>query len=133
MGTCSSLAILEVAEDGLTAAVVRKAYRKLALVIHPDKNAGSSIPKQQLEDEFARVKKDREQAEKIAANPQLKKTPVFVVEEEVVPEDMQCRFPGCKIAATNKCPNFCCPLLIKHCQTLPGRKVCYFHPPPTKR
>ena len=130
------LAVLELDalpdSEELTAALVRKTFRKLSLVVHPDKNRDKTISKEHLEKAFAMLQEARQGAEAIVeemARTGKKK----VTEVNNVAEEHRCKFPGCQHEGNPKCANLCCSLLIKHCQTLPGRKPCFFHPPPVKR
>jgi len=127
------LDLLELSEvEDLTAAMVRKSFRKLSLIVHPDKNRDKTVTKADLEKAFALLQEARVGAEKIVEE-RAKTGRKTITQVSDVAEEDRCKFPGCQHAAMPKCSNNCCALLIKHCQTLKGRKNCFFHPPPVKR
>ena len=100
--------------------------------VHPDKNRDKTVDKKDLEKAFALLKDARIGAEKIVEEMAKTGKRVCTKVNNIAEED-RCRFPGCQHAAMPKCSNHCCSFLIKHCQTLPGRKQCFFHPPPVVR
>lgn len=115
---------------------IRKAFRRIALLIHPDKNPGFE---QKCQDALVKLQSGREQAESDLQgldSAKNKKQDEPTVQTEVIEAQdnpNKCRYPGCDLPPSKQCPNRCCARQITHCHMIARTKGglhCFFHPPP---
>lgn len=135
--------ILGIAEEGASGHDIRTAYRRLALLIHPDKNPGMEVNCQEA---LIKLQQGREQAET-----QLVSKDVVIVDgsrggetrsaataaaaNATVDSGFTCKYPGCDLPPCKQCANQCCTRNITHCHMIARTKggtasQCLFHPPP---
>jgi len=137
--------MLGIPEDATEGHDIRKAYRGIALRIHPDKNPGIEVKCQEA---LIKLQAGREQAEtelqrrSARAKPRL--DPVTIRGETrsaataaaanaQVDPSYQCKYPDCDLPPCKQCANGCCTRNITHCHLLARSKGglhCFFHPPP---
>jgi len=130
--------ILGIAEERVTGQDIRSAYRRIALLVHPDKNPGMEA---QCQEALVKLQQTREQAET-----ELQKKRAGVTEtvtetrsaasaaaaSATVDTSFKCKYPGCDQPPCRQCPNGCCTRNITHCHLAArnGGMQCFFHPPP---
>jgi hypothetical protein len=106
--------ILGLVEEGVTGQDIRSAYRRIALLVHPDKNPGIEG---RCQEALVRLQQTREQAET-----ELQKKSAGVTEirgetrsaasaaaaNATVDASFKCKYPGCDLPPCKQCANSCC-------------------------
>lgn len=137
-------AILGLSKEGADGAAIRKAYRSLALIIHPDKLGPSADAGlgQRCQEALIKAQAARENAEtELSMRPDPKdssrggetRSAATKVKNEDADGIFKCRYPGCDLQPCKQCANGCCTLSITHCHFAARQKgglQCFFHPPP---
>mmetsp|Transcript_87842 Transcript_87842/g.226445 ORF Transcript_87842/g.226445 Transcript_87842/m.226445 type:complete len:452 (-) Transcript_87842:57-1412(-) len=129
--------ILGIAE-GSDGHSIRKAYRRIALLIHPDKNPGMEAL---CGDALIKLQQGREQAETDlqradcldASRGDTRSAATAAAANATVDASFKCRHPECNLPPCKQCANQCCTRNITHCHMLArskGGMQCFFHPPP---
>eukprot|EP00929_Paragymnodinium_shiwhaense_P119364 TRINITY_DN91255_c0_g1_i1.p1 TRINITY_DN91255_c0_g1~~TRINITY_DN91255_c0_g1_i1.p1 ORF type:complete len:429 (+),score=130.40 TRINITY_DN91255_c0_g1_i1:152-1438(+) len=136
------LGVTEAEVDADGGAVIRSAYRRIALLIHPDKNPGLEA---QCADALVKLQMAREQAENEMQRKAAKKKEPEVFRGDTraaatsaaanaaMDSTQKCKYPGCELPPCKQCANGCCTRNITHCHALArgkGGLQCFFHPPP---
>lgn len=133
--------ILGIVSDSATGHDIRKAYRRIALLIHPDKNPGWETKCQEA---LIKLQQGREQAEaelqRRGACPdggpragETRSAATSAAASAAMDASSRCKYPGCDLQPCKQCANGCCTRNITHCHTLARSKAgvqCFFHPPP---
>lgn len=131
--------LLGISEDGVNGHDIRKAYRRLALLIHPDKNPGSEV---QCGEALAKLQQAREQAEsdlqsapvaEVSRGNETRSAATAAAANATVDSSFKCKYPGCDLGPCKQCANGCCTRNITHCHLIARSKAgmqCFFHPPP---
>jgi len=131
--------LLGIAADGSNGHDIRKAYRRIALLIHPDKNPGSEA---RCQEALIKLQQGRVQAESELQQPDSVSEPhrggetrsaAAAAANAYVDVSFKCKYPGCDLAPCKQCANGCCTRNITHCHMVARSKVgmqCFFHPPP---
>jgi len=132
--------ILGIAADNSNGHDIRKAYRRIALLIHPDKNPGWET---RCQEALIKLQQGREQAEAelqrlgvYSDGPKVGETrsaATSAAASAAMDAFSKCKYPGCDLQPCKQCSNGCCTLNITHCHTLArskGGMQCFFHPPP---
>lgn len=135
-------AVLDIPADS-DGAAIRKAYRKLALIIHPDKNPGAedkcqeALVKLQQAREQAEAQQQKTESDKsetlLSASKGDTRSAATAAKNEDADGTFKCRYPGCDLPPCKQCANGCCTRNITHCHQLARSKgglQCFFHPPP---
>merc|ERR1712039_230211 len=131
--------VLGIAQEGANGHDIRKAYRRIALLIHPDKNPGNEA---QCGEALAKLQQVREQAENdlqsapasdAAKGNETRSAATAAAATAAVDASFKCKYPGCDLPPCKQCANGCCTRNITHCHLIARSKAgqqCYFHPPP---
>merc|ERR1711920_551529 len=132
--------ILGITQNGANGHDIRKAYRRVALIIHPDKNPGSEV---ECGDALNKLQAAREQAEidlqrldgagDVSRGNDTRSAATAAAANATVDASFKCKYPGCDLASCKQCANGCCTRNITHCHLIARSKSglqCYFHPPP---
>jgi len=136
-----SFEMLGIAAEGSDGHDIRKAYRRIALLIHPDKNPGMEA---QCQEALIKLQQGREQAETdlqrfdSGGNSEIKmgetrSAATAAAATAAVDASFKCKYPGCDLAPCKQCANGCCTRNITHCHLIArgkGGMQCFFHPPP---
>jgi hypothetical protein len=136
-------AILGMQPEGASGAAIRKAYRRVALVIHPDKlSVQNHELMEKCKEAYVKLQAAREQAEADLQRADVVKVSDIKGETRSAAtqnknEDadgiFRCKYPGCDLPPCKQCANGCCTRNITHCHLLArskGGQQCFFHPPP---
>lgn len=146
MSLANPFKILGISEEGAQGHDIRKAYRRIALLIHPDKNPGLEAKCQEA---LIKLQQGRELAENELQRLDALADAVARAETDAAARAdtrsaataannagetcVQCRYPDCELAPCRQCANGCCTRNITHCHTIARSKgglQCFFHPPP---
>lgn len=132
--------VLGISEAGAEGHDIRKAYRRIALLIHPDKNPGMEAKCQEA---LIKLQQSREQAESnlqrlegVGDGPQRGETrseATAAAANASADAVFTCKYPGCDLPPCKQCANGCCTRNITHCHMVARSKgglQCFFHPPP---
>jgi len=132
--------ILGIGADNSSGHDIRKAYRRIALLIHPDKNPGWETKCQEA---LIKLQQGREQAEAelqrrgaYSDGPKVGETrsaATSAAASAAMDSSSRCKYPGCDLQPCKQCANGCCTRNITHCHSLARSKAgvqCFFHPPP---
>lgn len=132
--------MLGIVEKGSNGHDIRKAYRRIALLIHPDKNPGMEA---QCQEALIKLQQGREQAEnelqRLDAgsnepkNGETRSAATAAAATAAVDASFKCKYPGCDLTPCKQCANGCCTRNITHCHMIArgkGGLQCFFHPPP---
>jgi len=118
---------------------IRKAYRRIALLIHPDKNHGFEV---RCQEALIKLQQSRENAEtelqriEITSKAQKGETRSAAKCTNATMDAVAghtCKYPGCDLPPCKQCANGCCTRNITHCHFTARSKAgqqCFFHPPP---
>lgn len=137
-------AILGLSKEGADGAAIRKAYRSLALIIHPDKLGPTAAAElgQRCQEALVKAQAARETAETdLSMRPDPKeerrggetRSAATKVKNADLDGIFKCKYPGCELPPCKQCANGCCTLSITHCHFAARNKgglQCFFHPPP---
>mmetsp|Transcript_158900 Transcript_158900/g.509653 ORF Transcript_158900/g.509653 Transcript_158900/m.509653 type:complete len:432 (+) Transcript_158900:203-1498(+) len=132
--------MLGLPQQGAQGHDIRKAYRRLALLIHPDKNPGLES---RCQEALIRLQAGREQAEadlqRMDSGPidaprgETRSAATAAAASASVDSGFKCKYPGCDLPPCKQCANQCCTRNITHCHMsarLNKGMQCFFHPPP---
>jgi len=132
--------VLGIVQDGSSGHDIRKAYRRIALLIHPDKNPGNEV---QCGEALSKLQQAREQAESdlqrfdntvdASRGNGTRSEATAAAAYATVDTSFKCKYPGCDLAPCKQCANGCCQRNITHCHMIARSKAglqCFFHPPP---
>merc|ERR1719491_2830214 len=114
--------MLGIAEETASGHDIRKAYRRIALLIHPDKNPGMEASCQEA---LIRLQQGREQAEtdlqrfEPGGNSEIKisetrSAATAAAATAAVDASFKCKYPGCDLTPCKQCANGCCTRNITH-------------------
>jgi len=134
--------LLGIAAEGANGHDIRKAYRRIALLIHPDKNPGMEAKCQEA---LIKLQQGRVQAEgelqrvdvggggDVPKGGETRSAATAAAANASMDASMKCKYPGCDLQPCKQCANGCCTRNITHCHMVARNKSgmqCFFHPPP---
>jgi len=133
--------LLGIAEEGANGHDIRKAYRRIALLIHPDKNPGFEV---RCQEALVKLQQGRVQAETDLQHldglgdgghrgAETRSAATAAAANASMDSSFRCRYPGCDLPPCKQCANGCCTRNITHCHSSARGKAgmqCFFHPPP---
>lgn len=133
--------LLGIAEEGANGHDIRKAYRRIALLIHPDKNPGFEV---RCQEALVKLQQGRVQAETDLQHldglgdgghrgAETRSAATAAAANASMDSSFRCRYPGCDLPPCKQCANGCCTRNITHCHSIARGKAgmqCFFHPPP---
>jgi len=132
--------LLGITSVGATGHDIRKAYRRIALLIHPDKNPGSEA---RCQEALIKLQLGRVQAESDLQSldssgdghraAETRSAATAAAATASMDSSFKCKYPGCDLPPCKQCANGCCTRNITHCHMVARGKTgmqCFFHPPP---
>merc|ERR1719491_27155 len=120
--------MLGIAAETASGHDIRKAYRRIALLIHPDKNPGMEASCQEA---LIRLQQGREQAESDlqrndlggdSARGETRSAATAAAANATVDSGFTCKYPGCSLPPCKQCANGCCTRNITHCHMIARTK-----------
>lgn len=132
--------LLGISAEGANGHDIRKAYRRIALLIHPDKNPGSEARCQEalikLQQGRVQAETDLQQVDGLGDShkgAETRSAATAAAANASMDASFKCRYPGCDLPPCKQCANGCCTRNITHCHMIArskGGMQCFFHPPP---
>jgi hypothetical protein len=131
--------VLGISADGADGQKIRQAYRRIALIIHPDKNIGiekqcqEALIKLQSSREQAEVENQRADSVTVTFAKGETRSAATAAKNENNDGVLVCKYHDCDLPPCKQCANGCCARNITHCHVLARMKgglQCFFHPPP---
>jgi len=132
--------LLGISQDGANGHDIRKAYRRIALLIHPDKNPSSEA---RCQEALIKLQQGRVQAESDLQRldcfsdghrgGETRSAATAAAANASMDASFKCKYPGCDLPPCKQCANGCCTRNITHCHMVARSKAgmqCFFHPPP---
>jgi len=132
--------LLGIAAEGANGHDIRKAYRRIALLIHPDKNPGFEARCQEalikLQQGRVQAENDLQHLDGVGDSHRVGETrsaATAAAANASMDSSFKCKYPGCDLPPCKQCANGCCTRNITHCHMIArskGGMQCFFHPPP---
>lgn len=131
--------LLGIPASGATGHDIRKAYRRIALLIHPDKNPGLEVLCQEalvkLQNGRANAESDLQQEGngETQRGTETRSAATAAAANASMDASCKCKYPDCDLPRCKQCANGCCTRNITHCHMVARMKngmQCFFHPPP---